>query len=125
MNRRRGFSLTFVIIALILVGIAMSVLAGGSNVMLYHADTAYLKAIERDLTASGLAWVRAQAGDDPNLSAGRPVKLDVAAFGPSAVGLSVQILDAQAGRTRVRVVTSCVKRRCTLNTGAEYTLPIP
>lgn len=125
MKRQRGFSLTFVIVALILVGIGMFALGAGSNVMLFYADRTYVRALERNLTASGLAWVRAKAGDDPNLSAGGPVELDVAAFGPSAVRLSVQILDAHGDRVRVRVETSCAKRRCTLNTAPEYSLPFP
>ncbi len=124
MNRQRGFSLTFVIIALILVGIGMFALGAGSNVMLFYADRTYVRALERNLTASGLAWVRAKASDDPNLSAGRPVELDVAAFGPSAAKLSVQILDAQDGRTRVRIETTCVKRERTFNAVAEHSLAV-
>jgi Tfp pilus assembly protein PilV len=126
MNRQRGFSLTFVIIALILVGVAMSVLAAGSNVMLFHADKAYLQALERNLTASGLAWVRAKASANASdLPVGASVELDVSAFGASAVKLAVQVLEVQDGKARVRIETSCNKRGRARNATNDYTLPIP
>lgn len=126
MNRQRGFSLTFVILALILVGVAMSVLAAGSNAMLFHADMAYLQALERNLIASGLAWTRAKAsGGGTNLPVGAPVELDVSAFGASAVKLAVQVLEVQDGKARIQVETSCTKRGRARNTTNEYTLPIP
>lgn len=125
MTRQRGFSLTFVIFALIMVGVGMFVLAGGSNVMLFHADRDYLQAVERDLIASGLAWTRAKASNNPNLLVGEPVELDVAAFGCPGARLAVQVLDVQDGRAGVRIETSCSKRRRTLNTSRSYTVPIP
>jgi len=126
MNRQRGFSLTFVILALILVGVAMSVLAGGSNAMLFHADKAYLQALERNLAASGLAWVRAKASaNGSDLPIGAPVELDVSTFGVSAVRLAVQVLEVQEGKAGVRIETSCSKRGRTRNATSDYTLPIP
>jgi Tfp pilus assembly protein PilV len=125
MSRQRGFSLTLVIVALILVGVAMSVLAGGSNVMLFHADKAYLRAVERNLTASGLAWVRAKASTNSNLPVGTPVELDVSAFGASAVKLGVQVLEVRDGKARVRIETSCSKRGRARNATNDHTLAIP
>jgi len=125
MNRQRGFSLTLVIVALILVGVAMSVLAGGSNVMLFQADKAYLQAVERNLTASGLAWVRAKASARSDLLVGTPVDLDVSPFGVSAVKLGVQVLEVRDSRARVRIETSCSKRGRVRNSTSEHTLLIP
>jgi len=126
MNRQRGFSLTFVILALILVGVAMLVLAGGSNAMLFHADKAYVQALERNMTASGLAWVRAKVSDGASdLPMNTPVELDISAFGVSAVRLAVQVLGVQDGKARVRIETSCSKRARTFNAGNDYTLVVP
>jgi len=125
MNRRRGFSLTFVIIALILVGVGMFVLAGNSNVMLFYADKAYVQAVERNLTASGLAWVRAKVSSDPNLPAGEPVELDVSAFGCPNARLVVQILDVQDGKARARIDTSCRKGRNALHVSRDCAVAIP
>ena len=44
MNRQQGFSLTFVIVALMMVGTAVYVLTAASNTMLFHADSDYLQA---------------------------------------------------------------------------------
>lgn len=125
MKRQRGFSLTFVIVALILVSIGMFVLGAGSNVMLFYADKAYVQAVERNLTASGLAWVRAKASGDPSLPAGGPVELDVAAFGCPTARLAVQVVEVREGEARVRIDTSCSKGRNTVNTSRDYTVAIP
>jgi len=125
MVRQRGFTLTFVIIALIMVGVAMFVLTGGSNAMLFHADSDYLQAVERDLIASGLAWARTKISADPNQAVGQSVELDVAEFDCPGARLAVQVLEVQGGQARVRVETSCSKRRRTLDTSRSYTVSIP
>jgi len=122
MSRQRGFTLTFVIVALIMVGVAMFVLTGGSNTMLFHADTAYLQAVERNLIASGLAWTQVRGSGTP---VGESVELDVTSFNCPGARLAVRVLDVQDGRARVRIETSCRKGRRTLDTARDYTVAIP
>ncbi|MEN6577432.1 MAG: hypothetical protein ABFD90_13900 [Phycisphaerales bacterium] len=125
MTRERGFILTFVIMALIVVGIAMFVLTDGANTMLFHADTAYLRAVERSLIASGLAWASEKVSAGRDVAAGEPVGLDVAAFGCREARLAVQFLAVQDGRAGVRITTSCQKGRRTLDASHTFTLSMP
>jgi hypothetical protein len=124
MTRQRGFILTFVIMALVVVGIAMFVLTDGANTMLFHADGAYLREVERNLIASGLAWASEKASSGGDLSLGQAVDLDVAAFGCPSARLSVRIAAVQDGKATVRIGTSCRKGRRSLDTSRDFTIPL-
>ncbi len=119
MKRQKGFILAFVITALALVGVVMFVLAGGSNTMLFQADWAHLRAVERNLTASGLAWARERVSDGRDL-VGRTVELDAGGFSSPGARLTVRILSVQEGKATVRIETSCHKGKRTLNASREY-----
>jgi len=120
MKRQRGFILAFVITALALVGVVMFVLAGGSNVILFHADSAYLRAVERNLNASGLAWARQRLSEDHDLVVGHVFELDTGQFSSPAARLTVRILAVQEGRVSVRVETSCRKGKRTFHASRDY-----
>lgn len=120
MKRQEGFILTFVITALALVGSVLFVLAGGSNVMLFHADTAYLRAVERNLTASGLAWAR--MSQDGALVPGRAVELDTSPFSSPGARLTVHILAVDEGKASIRIETSCRKGKRTRSASRDYML---
>jgi len=123
-NRNKGFLLTFVIVALALMSTVMFVLAGGANAMLFHADTAYLQAIERNLAASGLAWARANISARGTAAVGEPVKLSTEGFDVPNISLTVAITQAQADRATVRIATSCSKGRHTLSTTRDYSIDL-
>jgi len=125
MTRQRGFILTFVIMSLIVVGIAMFVLADGANTMVFQADTAYLRAVERNLIASGLAWANRTASSGHDLPVGQSVNLDVAAFGGREPRLVVQFLNVEDGKTTVQIATSCQKGRRTLKASRRFTITGP
>lgn len=122
-RRRSGFILVLVVTALALAGAVMFILTGGANVMLFHADTAYLRAVEDNLTASGLAWARARiaAGNLPS----EPVALDVSTLGPPETRLVVHIVEVQGTHARIRLETSCRKGRRTLDSSREYAIELP
>jgi hypothetical protein len=122
MKRNQGAVLTLVLVAMILAGMAMLVLTGGANAMLFHADTAYLRAVERNLIASGLAWTRQRLAADGGLPTEKPVELDVTAFGVPHARLAVRVLEVRDATARVHIETSCHKGRRTLHTSRDYTL---
>jgi len=124
MTRERGFILLFVVMAMIVVGIATFVLTGGANTMLFHADRAFLHAVERNLIASGLAWAGEKAaGRDVRI--GEPVDLDVTAVGCREARLAVQFLEVRSGKAVVRITASCRKGRCALDTSRGFRIAIP
>lgn len=89
--RNKGFVLFLVIAAIALVGVIMVVLTAGADTMVFQSDTAYLGAIERNLTASGLAWARLNARDVSPQAANRTVSLDVANMGVRGSSLTVVV----------------------------------
>ncbi len=123
-RNNKGFLLTFVIVALALMSTVMFVLAGGANAMLFHADTAYLQAVERNLTASGLAWARANISAHGTTAVGEPITLSTKGFGVPDAGLAVAITQVQADRATVRIATSCTKGRHTVNATHEYAIDV-
>jgi hypothetical protein len=121
----KGFLLTLVIVAMALMGVIMAVLTQGANTMLFHADTAQMQAVQSNMIASGLAWARARiaAGNTP--AGAEPVQLDATAFGARNATLAVSILQVQEKQAKVRIKTSCMKGRCTLNASRDYTMDLP
>ena len=124
MRKNRGAILTFVIVALTLMGVVMFVLTGGANTMLFQADTAYVQAVERDLIASGLAWAKERASSNVGAPSTEPVELNTAAFGLPSAKLVVRILGVQNHTAQVHIETSCHKGRRTLQTSRDYQFAI-
>jgi hypothetical protein len=124
MRRNQGTVLTLVIVALMLVGVAMFVLTGGANTMLFQADTTYLRAVERNLIASGLAWARERVSSNANAPSTEPVELNTAAFGLPNTKLTVRILATQSGTAEVHIETSCHKGRRTLRASHVFSVAV-
>ncbi len=123
-TRRCGFILTFVIVLIGLVGAAMFVLTGGSNTMLFEADAAYVRAVDRNLAASGLAWARHRADLKDASLPNEPVSLDMDFPGARQARLTVQFTEQNAA-VRCRIETSVAKGRQSLNESREYVLTAP
>jgi len=121
---RKGFLLTFVIVALAMMGMVMYVLTDGATSLLSRADAAYLQAVERNLVASGLAWAQAKIAAG-GAAAAEPVELSTASFGTPSAKLTVMIVQVQADRATVRIGASCTKGRRTLNARRDYTIALP
>jgi hypothetical protein len=110
-TRKDGFIMSMVIVALGLLGVIMAVLGRGTNTMLFQADRTYIDAVERNLTASGLAWAGQQIRQGRALSTSGPVVLDLESFPASNAGLQVSFAETEPGTVDVRIETSCVKGR--------------
>jgi len=119
---KRGFTLTLVIVALMLVGIVMFVLTGGANTMLFEADAVYLQAVERNLIASGLTWAQARVSGSADSRNTEPVELSTEALGLPNAKLTVRILEVQDGVAQVHVETLCHKGRHTLRTSRTFSV---
>ena len=118
----KSFVLSGVIVGLSLVALVMYVLAQGANTMRFQADRAYLRAVERDLIASGLAWARTTLADANAPEVGETVSLDVEALGCRDGELMVRISASRDGQAVVHVRTSCTKGRQTLTSARDYTV---
>ncbi len=87
--RQKGFVLILVITAMAIIGLEMYVLAGGANTMLFQSDMAYLKACERNLVTSGLAWAKQNIRNKSRETFEKTVELDVGKM-PSNAGFRLK-----------------------------------
>lgn len=118
-QRRNGFVLVLVIVAIIIVGIELFVLAGMANTMQFQSHRAYVKACERNLLASGLAWARQNPQKSPGKDPGQRIQLDVSEM--DILGSVLEVTFGAAGdEPEVRIHTSCRRGRQTLRGSGTY-----
>src|SRR4030042_510640 len=96
-TRQNGFIMILVIVSIALIGAVMFVLADDSNTMLFQSDRAYLRAVERDLVASGLAWARHSVKTQRTEAFNKPVELDITNLNARGAAFTLAI-DAPADR---------------------------
>ena len=121
---QNGFVMVFVIISLTIVGVLMYVLADDSNTMLFQSDAAYLRAAQRNLIASGLAWARNSIESQNAEAFNKPIELDVADLGIGDVSLRVTIDVAANQKPQAQIGTSCTRKRRTLTSRDTYALEL-
>lgn len=120
--RKSGFILSLVIVALGLLGVVMAVLGQGTNTMLFHADRAYLRAVERNLTASGLAWARHQVLQGQAAVSAEPIGLDIGSLNVRQGTLAVSFVQVGATSVDVRVEARCAKGRRSVSGEHDYAI---
>ena len=123
-QRHNGFVLTLVIMAILIIGIEMFVLAGMANTMQFQSHRAYLKACERNLLASGLAWARQNAQNRSGESPGQTIELDVSEMDILGSALEVTISASPDAEPEVQVSTSCSRGRQTLHGSGTYRIEL-
>ncbi|MCK4294641.1 MAG: hypothetical protein KAY65_15680 [Planctomycetes bacterium] len=123
-TRQNGFVMVFVIVSLIVVGVLMYVLADDSNTMLFQSDAAYLRAVQRNLTASGLAWARNNVKSQNAELFNKPTELDVSGLGIGQASLSVTIDVAPNQKPQGQINTSCTRKRRTFTGRNKYTVDL-
>ena len=100
-HRDRGFVLVYVILLICMVGLFMSVLTGGTTSMLRQTNKAQVRAIERNLQLSGLAWAarysrkRGEGPEATGQAAANPIKTG------QAVRLDAMSLSTRPARLKV------------------------
>ena len=75
-NNRKGFVFYLVIVVLALTGSSLFLLTHISNGMAHQSDQMYLEACQRNLSASGLVWVKRNAIKINELLSNEPRTLD-------------------------------------------------
>lgn len=117
---RNGFVLVLVVTAMAVIGIEMFALAGIANTMQFQSHTAYLRACERNLLASGLAWARQNIPDKTGESSAKTIQLDVSEMNIRASALDVTIRVRSEKEVDVLINTSCTRGRQTLRGEGQY-----
>lgn len=121
-KEQSGFALALVIIIIALIGAVTFVLTEGAKTLQFHSDTAYLRAIDRNLTTSALAWARNNIKDKNSKDIGKTVELNVEPIGTRGSSLTLNTSIGTNQQIEVQVNTSCSKGRQTLANSARYQL---
>ena len=134
-RRSRGFVLVYVILLISMVGVLMTTLASGTHVMIRQTNKAQVRAIERNLQLSGLAWAarhRSKRGETPEatgqvaaspIETAQPVRMDVVALSTRPAQLNLVISGVAEGRpVSVQISTSCTYGTQTVDQTTTYVL---
>ncbi len=117
---QNGFVMIIVIAAMAVIGMVMYLLANDSNIILFQSNTAYLRAVERNLTASGLAWAKQNIKNQNNEAFDKSIELDVADMNIRESSLTVFIYAPTDKEPEVQINTSCSRSRRTLTNNVQY-----
>ncbi len=118
--RQKGFVLILVITAMAIIGLEMYVLTGGANTMLFQSDTAYLKACERNLVTSGLAWAKQNIRNKSRETFEKTVELDVSKMDIRGSTLIVTISIPTGEEPQAQINASCSRGRRTFRGDGKY-----
>ena len=134
-RRSRGFVLVYVILLLSMVGVLMTTLASGTHAMIRQTNKAQVRAIERNLQLSGLAWAarhRSKRGETPEatgqaaanpIETAQTVRLDVMALSTRPAQLNIVISGTAEDRpVSVQISTSCTYGTQTVDQTTTYVL---
>ncbi len=122
--RQKGFVLILVITAMAIIGLEMYVLAGGANTMLFQSDTAYLKACERNLITSGLAWAKQNIRNNSRETFEKTVELDVSKMNIRGSTLIVTISVPTGEEPQAQISTRVSRGRRTFRGDGKYKIRI-
>ena len=102
-NRDKGFILFIAVAVIPLIGIAMLLLASGAKTMI--AETAMMReqANERNLTASAVAWVKANQHELIGRQQGFTKQLDITAFNLKHARCTVTLVKLTKDEARVMI----------------------
>jgi hypothetical protein len=118
--RQNGFVMLLVIVALILVGFEMFVLAGSSNTIVFQTNSAFVESCEQNLVASGLAWVKKNIKSENQTSLNKTIELSLADMNIKRAALSVFVERVENKPAEVQITTSCSRGRQTLRHKKKY-----
>jgi len=122
---KNGSVLGLVIVMLGLVSVALLVLTESSNTMLFQADRAYLGAVQRNLTASGLAWAQHHVADSNEPLGQEPLPLDVTSLSTRPATLAVGVVETGDRQASIHITSSCTKARQRLSAAQDYVISLP
>ncbi len=117
-----GFAIILTLVLIVLIGAGLFVLTGISNTMTFEADIAQLVAVERNLTASGLAWAKQNKPGQSDDATSEVTQLDVGQIGIADANLSVAFDVNEDGKSEVLIKTRCRRGRHTLRKNHKFHL---
>jgi len=123
-EQQKGFVLILVVVVIVLIGTAMFVLTSNAQSMLFEANRAYVRAIERNLAASGLAWAERNVKNQNRETFGKGVELDAANMNAAGSTLTVTVDIPTDKEVQVRINASCSRGKHTVRHDKNYRIKL-
>jgi hypothetical protein len=118
--KEKGFILFLIIVIMAFMAVIMAILASAVNTMYFQTNSAYLKACERNLKASGFAWARQGIKNKDGENIDNLVELDVNDLNIRESVLKVRINIPADKEPEVQIDTSCSRGRQSLKHITRY-----
>ena len=119
-RRQDGFVLILVVVIIALIGTSVLVLSNNTETMLFESNRAYLQAVQRNLMASGLAWVKHNVKNQHREDFDKGIELDVTNMNARKSSLTVTIGMPRDRDASVQINTSCSWGKHTVRRANDY-----
>jgi hypothetical protein len=121
-KKHKGFTLLLVIMLIPLATAGLLIIGAGSNTMASDTTRAYLQAGERNLAASGKAWVQ-QAAVTKNAKLQKDrIELDIERLGLIEGNMEISVVEQDVEKVVVEIKTYCARGRKHVRQTHEYTV---
>ena len=104
------------------ISLVIYILTAHARTMLFQSDIAYLRATQRNLTASALAWAGYNIKNQNTEALSKPANLDTMSITTRSATLTITIDAPESGRPQAQITTSTTRKRRTLKSHDKYTL---
>ena len=116
----KAFVMVTVIMVIAMIGTVMLYLTSASNTMMFQANDAYLKACQRNLITSGIAWAKNNIQKENRQNLNKMIELDVTDMKILNSSLTVNITSLTDQQQEVHISTSCSRGRQNLKSDNTY-----
>jgi hypothetical protein len=115
-----GFVMLYVVMILLLIGLAMVLLSYSSKIMAFESSTAVLEANCRNILASSLTWAEHNSQKLLQLGQDATVQLDISSLGISRSACQIAVKKIEAHQLQIEISVSCIRGKRRLVRDAEY-----
>jgi len=119
-TRKNGMMLIYAIVALALAAAALFIFTNVANNMAYDSQISYLNACQRNLAASGAAWIRQNRAVIEKENAGKQWNLDIKSLDIPKGYLNITMERENDTESIVTINTNCTRGKMLLQRRYEY-----
>jgi len=118
--RNNGFIIILVILSIFLISLEVLILTSSSSILLFESDKAYLRVVERNLAASGLAWAKRNVKSRGKQAFSKEIKLNLSDTSYETASLGVRMEESTVSGAEIYIKTLISQGRQTLSREEKY-----
>ena len=103
----KGLVIIMVVIIMALIGTTLLYLSSASNTMIFQTNEAYLKACQRNLITSGLAWTKTTIKQNNSQYFNKMIELNIVDINIPKSSLTIRITGKIDNSKEIQIITSC------------------